>query len=758
MKFTKYFFLLLIFTAACASNQEKNVKSKPNQNIQQVSESKEKEKESTPPDGTEEMVAYLSNMAKNADPLLNYHLNTKRAKFFESMLNQETNPQKKFTASCKIVMEYMNAGDIDYALQILNHIKQSYKIPDEVSNQTVLYYELLALAYLRLGEQENCIKHHGPDNCIIPLKKSGIHKDKRGSAQAIKWYTKMLEFNPKDDKSKWLLNLAYITIGEYPKKVPKKHLIKGLKIDNSKTKFNDIAGDLGLAVNGLSGGLCVEDFNKDGYLDIVASSYGYDDQIRYFEFENGKYSDKSKAANLTGLTGGLNMLHADFDNDGYEDILVLRGGWLQKGGMQPNSLLKNMGNGRFEDVTKKAGLFSLFPSQTAAFSDVDLDGDLDLFIGNESNKGANNLSQLYINNGNGTFKEEAKKRGVVLNAFVKGCTFADFNGDGWPDLFISVLAGANKLYINESGRFIEKRNSDLKDPKYSFPCWSWDVNNDGLEDLLVNSYDVQYERTIPQEFYRYKTKKAFASDKPALYINKGNFKFENASKKYGLEIPFFAMGSNFGDYNNDGFLDFYIGSGSPDFSSVIPNYFLENINGNRFVDKTLETGTGHIQKGHAVAFADFDQDGDQDIYCVLGGAYEGDKYANVLFDNPSTKNKFLKVKLIGINSNKSAIGAKVQLIYFDKNNKEKSIFRTVGTGGSFGSSPLSLHFGLNNAKMLKEIIVTWVNKKQSKQSFKNIKNKFNKYLEITEGVKMYKELPYKKLKFKKGQHQHHHKH
>ena len=147
--------------------------------------------------------------------------------------------------------------------------------------------------------------------------------------------------------------------------------------------------------------------------------------------------------------GGLNLIHADYNNDGTPDVLVLRGAWLGELGKQPNSLLLNQGNGRFADVTQAAGILSFHPTQTAAWGDFDNDGWLDLYIGNESTPGSRHPTELYRNNRDGTFTEVAADLEVQVEAFVKGVAWGDYNNDGFVDLYVSVLTGPNLLFRND---------------------------------------------------------------------------------------------------------------------------------------------------------------------------------------------------------------------------------------------------------------------------------------------------------------------
>ena len=186
------------------------------------------------------------------------------------------------------------------------------------------------------------------------------------------------------------------------------------------------------------------------------------------------------------------MLQADFDNDGWTDVLVLRGGWMGREARFPPSLLRNDGDGTFTDVTEKAGLMRAGPTQTAAFLDYDGDGGLDLYVGYESEPANVHPCALYRNNGDGTFTDVAAQVGVDAIGFVKAVVSADYDRDGRPDLFLSVAAGDNVLFHNDGpqadGRFRFTNvaaAAGVPEPQNSFPAAFFDYDNDGWPDLFV---------------------------------------------------------------------------------------------------------------------------------------------------------------------------------------------------------------------------------------------------------------------------------
>ena len=142
-----------------------------------------------------------------------------------------------------------------------------------------------------------------------------------------------------------------------------------------------------------------------------------------------------------------------------------------------------------------------------------------------------------------------------------------------------------------------------------------------------------------------------------LYRNLGGKRFQDVSKETGVDKVFATMGSNFADFDNDGYLDFYLATGEPSFATLVPNRMFKNVAGQRFAEITTTAGTGHLQKGHGVACGDWDRDGNVDLFVETGGAVPGDRYHNVLFQNPGHGNNWLTVKLVGQKTNRAAIGA-----------------------------------------------------------------------------------------------------
>ena len=169
------------------------------------------------------------------------------------------------------------------------------------------------------------------------------------------------------------------------------------------------------------------------------------------------------------------------------------------------------------------------------------------------------------------------------------------------------------------------------------------------------------------------------------------------SRRKSASTEFHAHGCELRDIDNDGFLDIYLGTGNPSHASLVPNVLLRNKRGKSFVDITASSGTGELHKGHGVAFADLDNDGDEEIVAEIGGATPGDSHPLRLFENPGHGNDWISLRLVGVTTNRAAIGVQVKLTVENEGQQNRTIYRTVGSGGSFGASPLEQHIGLGTS-------------------------------------------------------------
>ncbi|WP_158237892.1 CRTAC1 family protein [Emticicia sp. TH156] len=706
-------------------------------------------------DKSEEMVKILAKIHQESFKRTNPFSPKAEIAFYDSMSTlAQGNPYKSFITDFYKANAYLKNGEETKAVTLLETILPMALTKFQGNAERTL--TSLGIASLRLAERQNCVNNHTAESCVIPIINTGIHKIKGGSRRAIEVYETILSRNPYDYEAQWLLNIAYMTIGEYPAKVPAQYLIPDLDKDKSGynlNPFTDVAPGLNLNLKNKAGGTILEDFDNDGYLDIVISDLGLDGSMHYFKNNaNNTFSDVSEKSGLSRFKGGLNIMQTDYNNDGFIDIFVLRGAWMPDPfGKQPNSLLKNNGNGTFTDVTIDSGLYSLHPTQAGVWRDFNNDGWLDLFIGNETaNMGEMHGCELYINNKNGTFTDITIDAGCDLNLFIKGVTAGDYDNDGWQDIFISTHQETKVLLKNKG----VQKNGKLKFEdvtqasglselrNFTFPTWFWDYDNDGWLDIFVCGYQADHSMAysvatdalgIPNR-----------GSKMYLFKNNHDGTFRDVSVEAGISHSIFAMGSNFGDIDNDGYPDMYLGTGNPDYQSLVPNKLFRNIGGKKFADATVSARVGNLQKGHGVGISDLDNDGDQDIFIEVGGAYPGDSYNNSLYLNPGqNNNRWIKLILEGKISNRLGIGARIK-VTFKENGISRSVYQDLSSGGSFGSSSLRREIGIGEANIIDEISIIWPGS-GTKQVFRNIKP--NQLLKITEGNNKPKEISIKTLNF-----------
>ena len=661
--------------------------------------------------------------------------------------------------------------------EALEHFGEAYALLPEVegapAREKAEALFRLAVAWLRYGESRNCAAAHGAQACILPIRGSAVHREREGSEQAARHLREYLEAVPENSvqeiQGKWLLNLVHMTLGDHPGGVEPEYRLPLLAFGSGASfrRFRNVAPELGIDTFNLSGGAVVDDFDGDADLDIFTTTFDTGGAPRLFLGDGkGGFEDRTAAAGLAGLYGGLNVVHADVDNDGDLDLYVLRGAWFGPWGRHPNSLLRNESTNAaadtappsnkrgpegstssgdpsstglpvFRDVTFLSGLGDAHhPTQTAAWADVDNDGDLDLFVGNEHSAGQPAPSQLFRNEGAGPdgvvrFQDTAAAAGVEVRAFVKAAVWGDYDNDRFPDLYLSVLGGPNRLYRNRGDGSFEDVAAELgvTGPRQSFPAWFWDYDNDGNLDLFVSSYtgDRGGLGFVAASYQGFPGPWELAR----LYRGTGEGRFEDVAARAGLTRLHLPMGSNFGDLDGDGFLDFHLGTGYPDYEAVMPNVLYRNLGGERFVDVSLAAGFGHLQKGHAVAFADIDADGDLDVFEQMGGAFPGDGFGDALFENPGFGNRWLGLRLEGVESNRSAIGARIRVDLVDADGGIRSVHRQVGGGGSFGGNPLRQTIGLGMPESVEKVEVYWPTTDLT-QTFSNVA--MDRLYRVVEGV------------------------
>ncbi len=628
-----------------------------------------------------------------------------------------------------IAIMHAYAGNFDRASELL----QAFDAEDGPILEADLDL-LRGIIELRRGEVANCIACCTEQSCLYPLGPEAVHLQREGSERAVQSFLAYLEKQPKDLLAKYLLSIAAMTLGEYPEAVPETYRLPllGLNTPSAPTPdldgpespkapiavpdlepFRNIATLVGLLEQRgetMAGGSIFDDFNGDHRPDIFLSSY----DSKYgaallLNRGDGTFGNVSEAADLTEQVAALNCNQADFDNDGHLDVLLMRGGWERPLRL---SLLRNRGDATFEDVTVQAGLDEPIATQAAGWADYDNDGDLDLYVAGEvqgSWGDAQNYGRLYQNQGDGTFTNVAKRAGVENGFAGKGVAWGDYDDDGWIDLYVTNLNGPNRLFHNNGDGTFEglAERLGVTEPMVAFPCWFFDYDNDGRLDICANGYQASMTDVIGEL-----TGRRSLDSAPRIYRNRGPLgekRFADLTVELGLDHDLLPMGCNFGDIDNDGYPDIYLGTGRPQYSNIMPNRMFANLRGHRFVDVTVSTNTGHLQKGHGVSFADWDADGDLDILLNAGGATPGDRAHDALFLNPGRPERHsITLKLVGTTTNRSAIGARISVAFTDPETGEAQQRHVqVSSGSSFGGNGLAQTIGIDRAETIDRITIDW---------------------------------------------------
>ena len=630
-------------------------------------------------------------------------------RFLEVLERPELSKERRIEALKQLGWQYIRVGEVDRAVSLIEQAAELATDPelDDAIGEGVSY--LRGLIYLRQAEVQNCILRHNKDCCIFPLRRGGVHTVPEPAVQARASFESYLNARPEKRGVMWLLNVIGMAVGDYPQGVPAAFRIppESFASEHDVGRFEDLAPALGVDTFNQCGGVIADDFDGDGLVDVVTSTFDPRGPLTYYRNRGpAGFEDRSSASRLDDQLGGLNIVGTDHDNDGDIDILVLRGAWLQDDGRIRNSLLRNNGDGTFTDVTRRASMAEpAYPTQAAAWGDYDNDGDLDLYIVNESPQSDPERypAQLFRNDGDGRFTDITSTARVANLRYGKGVTAGDYDNDGDLDLYVSNI-GPNRLYRNDGNmRFFDVApDLGLTEPAdRSFATWFFDYDNDGWLDLFVAAY-----RATITDLANEALGEPHGAHLPCLYRNNGDGTFTNVAREVGLERVFLPMGANFGDVDNDGWLDIYLSTGDPSFRSLMPNVMLRNDEGRRFQNITTSARLGHLQKGHGVAFADFDNDGDQDIYHQLGGFYPGDKFRNALFHNAGHGHRFVTIKLQGVQSNAQGLGARIKLV-LDTPRGEREIHRAVGSVSSFGGSPFRQEIGLGDATAIRRMTIVW---------------------------------------------------
>ncbi len=461
------------------------------------------------------------------------------------------------------------------------------------------------------------------------------------------------------------------------------------------------------------GGAAFLDYDQDGYLDLYVTNGNYNKILsrnkehpdvkntenRLFRnLHNGTFQDVTKKTRTGDRGYGMGVTVGDFDNNGYPDIYISNFG--------PNVLLKNNGNGTFTDVSKRAGIQGNECSVGAVWLDYDKDGYLDLYVGNYitfdpkynyyyapdgfpgpmAYDGTPDV--LYHNNGNGTFTDVTKKMNVYnKEGRAMGVGAADYDNDGWVDIYVSNDHMVNYLYHNNQGKGFEDRGissgvafNQVGEATISMSVAFGDYNNDGLIDLFVS--DNVY---------------------CSLHENHGSGVFSEMSYKAGIAAAcgqFVGWGSSFLDYDNDGDLDLFKVNGELKHLYGQEDQLFENQGNGKFKDVSTDRGAYFQEEhvGRGACFGDYDNDGDIDVYIV-----NLEEPGVLLRNNTGNENHWISLLLIGDTSNRDGVGTRISISAGGK----KQYAQKISSGGYLSTNDPRVHFGLGQNTTIDTIDIIW---------------------------------------------------
>jgi hypothetical protein len=489
-------------------------------------------------------------------------------------------------------------------------------------------------------------------------------------------------------------------------------------------RFTDVTREAGIAfvhswgddrfsnlVEATGGGVVWLDYDNDGFLDLylVTGKFtpglseggrpGGEPQNRLYRNRgDGSFEDVTRAAGVgCAVCFSIGAAAADYDNDGWTDLYVTNDG--------ANVLYRNLGNGRFADVTARAGVGDPGCSVAAAWFDFDRDGRLDLYVGNYIDLDPKyarfyppdgfpgplayppQADTLYRNRGDGTFENITARAGLTKKGRAMSVAAADYDGDGWDDLYVTNDATENFLYRNQAGRSLRDRAPEagvayngMGDQTASMAVDFGDFDGDGRLDIFVSDNSLS-----------------------SLYRNAGDGTFEDIGPEAGIaraSAQFVGWGAFFFDFDNDGDLDIF--KANSDLSRLFgqEDQIFENLGAGRFRDSSRSLGPyfREARMGRGAAFADFDNDGDPDIAINnLGSA------AVLLRNDGDNRGRCLTLRLVGRGSNRDGIGARVRVTAAGR----VRVAEKRSSGGYLSQNDPRLFFGLGDSPAAQRIEVAW---------------------------------------------------
>jgi hypothetical protein len=434
---------------------------------------------------------------------------------------------------------------------------------------------------------------------------------------------------------------------------------------NSQVTFTDVAPTLNVNDAGAAQGVVFVDVNNDGWLDIFLVNNN--NQSKLWINNNGSGFTESSAiwgVNFSSPTRGISA--ADFNNDGYTDVMV--GTW-----QTPIMLFKNTGSS-FINFSTDAGVAFMSYGGSINWIDYNKDGKIDVLFANDGMPPRYNY--FFRNNNLSSFTNIAYSIGLVDSSSTLCLAAADYNNDGYPDLFLGTQSNPGSLLTsilyknNGNGTFTDATNSSgVRTDFYTWGAEWGDFNNDGNMDLYLAS----------------------TSGFNQLFKNNGDGTFSEVSATMSLNDMGQSYSCGWADIDNDGDLDLYVAKGLNYEDKMYRN------DGTTFTDITSSCGMGDLRHSSCVSWGDYNNDGFLDLYLNNNGS------ENRLYKNSGNSNKWIILKLTGVNSNKSAIGTRVRI----KTGTLNQIREVEGGSGGKGMNSLPVEFGIGTASIIDSLIINW---------------------------------------------------
>jgi hypothetical protein len=558
----------------------------------------------------------------------------------------------------------------------------------------------------------------------IPYVIATIYLRKEQYADGIPYALQACRDVPTDIRYPWMLRALTMMAGRPEESIPAEFRIKMPPATPSPFRFEDVtlASEIGRLA--LGRGAAWGDFDNDGRDDVLVGAERAPFQLLR-NLGNGKFQDVAAKMGLidpVGL-GCYAAQFADYDNDGYQDIFLSSNGW---GGGGRLFLFHNDGGKRFTDVTQQAGLGGPVNAFGSSWADYDNDGRIDLAVATGIiDPASGDRLRLFHNEGNGQFREVGLDAGLTHKARWITVCWGDYDGDGRQDLLANSYDAGPFLFRNlGNGKFEDvTERAGIRSSRHAYTAEFLDYDNDGHLDLFVSTYpDAGLEVMIANKI----SGAAVTLNQEQLVLhNNGDRTFTNITERAGITGWYGAMSSQVADMDNDGFEEIVLGTGNPELDWTEPKPLFRNDGSGRFVDIATSSGLVHFGMLHGTAFSDYDDSGNLSLFGSFGGFYWGTRETSRLYRNLGSGNNALEIRLVGTRSNRDAIGARVCATA-----GSRKIYKWVDGGNGFGSlNSRTVHIGLGTNSKVDALEVDWPS--GVRQSFHYLKA--GQRIEIVEG-------------------------